>query len=80
MTKKVTHAFTTKALKSPTPTWAKNMFILTFALTSALAVFMAGTKIIPDDMKFEVLLGLKALDGFMFTLSKMFGVAVEKVR
>lgn len=69
-----TYAFSAKALTSETPRWAKNTFRITFAITTALAFFMAGTQIVPEHIKFEVLLALKALDGLVYTLSKMFGV------
>lgn len=78
MAKRVTHAFTAKALQNRTPTWAKNMFRITFALTTAFMVFMAGTNLFSEDVKYEVMLGLKALDGVVYTISKMFGVEVKE--
>lgn len=68
---------TRNALNSRTPLWAKNMFRITFAITTALSVFIAATQLISDEWKFEIMLGFKALDGLMFTLSKLFGVTIE---
>lgn len=75
--KKTNYAFTAKAISSETPRWAKNMFRVTILVTSAITIFMAGTNILEEPMKYEVLLGLKALDAFMFGLSKMFGVEYD---
>lgn len=72
--KKKTYAFSAKALTSATPMWARNMFRITFAVTSALSIFMAATNLIAENYKFEVLLGLKSLDALIYALSKMFGV------
>jgi len=76
--KKTNYAFSAKAINSETPRWAKNMFRITLLITSAITIFMAGTNILEESMKYEVLLGLKTLDAFMFGLSKMFGVEYEK--
>jgi hypothetical protein len=77
MQKRVTHAFTAKALQSRTPTWAKNMFRITFVVTTAFTIFMAGTNLFSEGVKYEVMLGLKALDGLIYGLSKMFGVEIK---
>lgn len=76
-TKKTTHAFTAKALTSPTPTWAKNMFRITFILTSAVTIFVAGSNMIEENLKYELMLGIKSLDAVIYGLSKMFGVERE---
>lgn len=77
-TTKTHFGLTDKALNNRTPMWAKNMFRITFALTTALGVYMAATNLISEAYKFEVLLGLKSLDGFMLVLSNMFGVETKK--
>lgn len=77
MTKK-THAFTVKAFESPTPAWAKNMFRITFILTSAITIFVAGSNMIEESLKYELMLGIKSLDAVVWGLSKMFGVSIEK--
>jgi len=76
--KRTTHAFTKKALESPTPTWAKNMFRITFIVTSAATVFIAGTNLVPENIKYELMLALKSLDAIIYGLSKMFGVEREQ--
>jgi len=75
--KKTYHAFSKKALTNRTPLWAKNMFRITFILTSAISVFVAGTQLISEDAKFEWMLALKSLDVIIYGLSKMFGVSVK---
>jgi isochorismate hydrolase len=78
MTKKTYHAFSKKALNSDTPMWAKNMFRITFVFTSAITIFIAGTNLFTEDIKYECMLGLKALDAIIYGLSKMFGVSVKE--
>ena len=76
--KRKTYAFTAKALESPTPTWAKNMFRITFVLTGAITIFIAGTNSVDESFKYELMLGIKSLDAVVWGLSKMFGVEIEK--
>lgn len=78
MTKITYHAFSKKALTSTTPVWAKNMFRITFILTSAITIFIAGTNLFSESTKYELMLGLKALDAVIYGLSKMFGVEVTQ--
>lgn len=65
------------ALSSPTPPWSKWMFRITFLLTSVITIWLAGTQLIPDNIKLEVSLILKAVDALVFGFSKMFGVKLE---
>jgi hypothetical protein len=78
MTIRVTHAFTAKALKATTPAWAKNMFRITFIVTSAFTIFLAGTNLFSEGVKYELMLGLKALDAVIYGLSKMFGIEIRE--
>jgi len=78
MKKRTTHAFTAKAFETPTPTWAKNMFRITFVLTGAITIFIAETNIVDEGFKYELMLGIKSLDAVVWGLSKMFGVEIEK--
>ncbi len=78
MEKKTYHAFTKKALISTTPLWARNMFRITFILTSAVTIFIAGTNLFSEGMKYELMLGFKALDAVIYGLSKMFGVEMKQ--
>lgn len=75
---RTTHAFTKKAINSRTPTWAINMFRITFVLTSAITLYVAGTNMIGDEAKVEWMLVLKVIDAIVFGLSKMFGVEIKK--
>lgn len=77
MTRK-THAFSKKALINRTPTWAKNMFRITVLLTTAAAVFVAGTNLVSEDIKYEFTLGLKALDVIIYGISEMIGVETKE--
>lgn len=72
-----THAFTKKAIENPTPTWAKNMFRITFVLTGALTIFVAGSNLISEEIRYEIMLGIKSLDVIVYGVSKMFGVEKE---
>lgn len=77
MAKKITHAFTAKALQNQTPPWANNMFRITFILTSALTIFLAGTNLFSESVKYETMLALKTLDAVIYGLSKMFGIEIQ---
>ncbi|MCW4470618.1 hypothetical protein OGH69_16725 [Flavobacterium sp. MFBS3-15] len=72
------HAFNRMALKTQTPVWAKNMFRITFILTSAMAFFVAGTNLFSESVKYESVLVLKTLDAVIYGLSKMFGVEIRE--
>jgi hypothetical protein len=78
MRAKKTHAFTAKALQAETPRWAKNMFRLTFIVTSAFTIFIAGTNLFSEATKYELMLGLKALDAIIYGFSKMFGIEITE--
>ena len=74
-----THAFSTKAFNSPTPTWAKNMFRISYLLTKVVIAWIAVTKIFTTGTQLEVTLFLTlVVDPFIYGLSKMFGVEIEK--
>ncbi|MGQ2984013.1 hypothetical protein [Flavobacterium sp.] len=76
---KVTHrAFSKKAFANTTPLWAKNMFRVTFVLTSAITIFIAGTNLFAEEIKYELMLGIKSLDAIIYGLSKMFGVEIQE--
>lgn len=78
MPKKTYHAFSKEALTNRTPLWAKNMFRITFVVTSAITIFIAGTNLFEESIKYELMLGLKSLDAIIYGLSKMFGVSVKE--
>lgn len=58
----------------PTPNWAKWMFRITFALTTAAAFIIASDPHIPDDWKIRLGVWLKGLDMFVYGISKTFGL------
>lgn len=70
---------TREALTNRTPLWAKNMFRITFIITSAAMIFIAGTQVIPESIKFEAMLILKTIDALVLGFSKMFGVTNEEI-
>lgn len=75
--KNQTHAFTKKALQSPTPIWAKNMFRIALLITSVATFIIASDASIPAETAVRIGVYLKASDLFFYGLSKMFGVEKE---
>jgi hypothetical protein len=67
-----------EAIKAPTPKWATYTYRATIALTTAIAFYVAGSSLVADLWKTEIILGLKSLDMVVFALSKMFGVKTEE--
>lgn len=65
------------AVKAPTPEWVKTSINITTVLTTAVALFIAGTNLMAEPNKYEVMLGIKAIDVLVVGIGKMFGV-VEK--
>lgn len=61
-----------------TPTWAKWVFRIVFMITTAAVGWVAGTNLIDQSIKVELMLVLKLIDPIVFGLSKMFGVTIEK--
>lgn len=65
--------------KNQTPSFARWIFRGTLAITTIATFYIAGTSLIPDkEIKMEVMLILKTLDVAVYTISKMFGVKVDK--
>jgi len=65
-------------LKNETPQWAKWMFRVTLVLTTAISIWVAGTNLIDDSIKYEIILLLKCIDPVVMGFSKLFGVDVIK--
>ena len=65
------------APSAPTPNWVKFVISLTTRVSAAAAIFLAATTLLPENYKFEILLGIKALDFFVVEVGKMVGL-VEK--
>ena len=78
MPKTTHHAFSKKALQNTTPLWAKNVFRITFVLTSAITIFIAGTNLFAEEIKYELMLGIKSLDAIIYGFSKMFGIEIKE--
>lgn len=66
--------FGASQLTNTTPTWAKWIFRITLAITSAATIYLAATDLLPEKIKYEILLAMKALDALMYAFSKMFGI------
>lgn len=66
------------SLHRPTPLWATWVFRSVFNLSTGIAIFVAATKLIPDDNKFEIMLGIKAMDYIAWGFAKMLGVKKEE--
>ena len=65
------------AISAETPRFAKWIFRGTLVVTSVLAFWIAGTSLVSEPNKLEIVLGLKGLDLLVFGFSKLFGVTVE---
>lgn len=65
-----------EALTQETPLWAKWLFRVTFIVTTVGAFWIAGTGLLEQSSKVEAMLLLKVIDGFIFGLSKLFGVKI----
>ncbi len=65
------------APSAPTPQWVKTTINITTRLTAALAIFFVATNLISEEWKYEIMLGIKALDTLVVELGKMVGL-VEK--
>ena len=70
--------FGLEQLKNPTPQWAQNVFRVVLLLTTAVAAWVAGTALIPENYKLEVMLVLKCIDPVIWGLSRFLGVEDKK--
>lgn len=70
--------FSTASIVLETPRWAKIMFRIVFLITTAFTLFIAGTNLIEETLKFELMLAVKSLDVFIYGISKMFGIEKEQ--
>lgn len=73
-----TIGFSKEAINSPTPTWATYTFRTVLIVTSAIAIWLAGTNLVGQDAKFELLLALKGADFLTWGLSRMLGVKIPE--
>lgn len=72
-----TQTFGLPSLSKPTPTWAKNMFRITFLLTTIATFIIGSDSSIPAPLTTKLLIWLKGLDMFIYGLSKMYGIEVK---
>lgn len=63
-----------KSLSRPTPNWATGTFGVATVLTTAAAVWVAGTAMLPEALKVEWVLALKVADLILLGISKLFGI------
>lgn len=68
------------AISSTTPQFAKWLFRGTLILTSVVAFWIAGTGLVSEANKLEVVLALKGLDILVFGFSKLFGVKIDETK
>lgn len=71
-------AFGVSQIKNETPAWAKYVFRVWFILTTVATLWIAGTNLVSDGTKVEIVNALKASDVLIWGLSKMFGVEVKQ--
>lgn len=65
------------AIAGKTPVWLTYAFRTTIILTTAITIWVAATKLVPDDNKFEIGLILKAVDFVVWGLGRMTGIVKE---
>lgn len=65
------------AIKYPTPNWANWMLRGTVIVTSILVVFVAATKLISEDIKYELMLLIKCIDMGVYGFSRLFGIVID---
>lgn len=72
-----TQFLTAAAIQGKSPLWATYAFRTTIILTTAITIWLAGTKLVAEGNKFEITLVLKALDFVVWGLGRMFGIVKE---
>ena len=65
------------AFSAPTPTEAKWVFRIITVITTVVAFWVYGTKLIDENIKSEIMLSLKAIDLLVLGITKSLGL-VEK--
>lgn len=66
------------AIQGKTPVWLTYAFRTTIIITTAITIWLAGTKLVPDAHKFEITMALKALDFLIWGIGRMTGVVKEE--
>lgn len=70
---------TVLSFKKETPLWAKWMFRIVFALTTAATFVIASDPHIPDVLKVRIGVYLKGFDMLIYAVSKGLGVDKKEV-
>lgn len=65
-------------LDAPKPKWATWMFRAVAILTTVVAFWIGSTRLISDENKVEIILGLKAIDMLVLGFANLFGVVVPE--
>lgn len=65
------------AITKKTPSWANWMFRITFIITSAITIFIIGTNLFEENIKYEIMLALKAIDAAIYGFSRLFGIEID---
>jgi len=69
------YAFSAKAIASPTPSWAKNMFRFVMWFNVAVSAWLYSTTLVTTEAKLEITLLLNVIiTPAVNLLAKMFGV------
>jgi heme/copper-type cytochrome/quinol oxidase subunit 4 len=74
MTTQKTTFGTMAAIKAETPRWAKYLFRSITVATTVIAFWIAGTALVAEPIKLEIVLILKAVDLAVLGFTKLFGV------
>lgn len=66
------------AIDAPTPKWATYSFRTIIIFTTVLMGIVAGTGLIDEGWKVEIISILKGVDMLAWSLSRMLGVVIER--
>lgn len=62
------------SIEKPVPQWAKWVYRIVFLLTTSASIYIAGTRLISDDVKYELILLLKFIDPVIYGAAQVLGV------
>lgn len=67
------------SINAPTPMWATWIFRIVFLLTTAISIWLAGTHLVSDANKVEIIVDMKAIDVAVWGLGKMLGIKKPEI-
>lgn len=67
------------SVNEPTPMWATWGFRIVFLLTTAISIWLAGTHLVSDANKVEIIVAMKAIDVAVWGLGKMLGIQKPEI-